>query len=328
MVANLLDTPEALKLGGDRRQITILTSDLRGFTALSERLPPEQVVEILNFYLKQMADIITEYEGTIDEFMGDGILVLFGAPTPRSDDSTRAVACALAMQLAMREVNEKMSEWNLPPLEMGIGINTGEVVLGNIGSEKRTKYGVVGSQVNLTYRIESYTTGSQVLISSSTLRSITLPLRITHQKQVKPKGVKEPITIYEIGGIGGDYNLYLTPEEEIFVTLPDCLPIQYTILEGKHIGDQVIQGEFITLSPKSAEVRTKEGNESLKPAPLSHLKLNLIELSDEGIKVSEDIYAKVLENPGKANSFYIRFTSKPPGVREKLDYLYQSLEVQ
>ncbi|MCT7983861.1 DUF3365 domain-containing protein [Laspinema sp. A4] len=328
VVANLLDTPEALKLGGDRRQITILTSDLRGFTALSERLPPEQVVEILNFYLKQMADIITEYEGTIDEFMGDGILVLFGAPTPRSDDSTRAVACALAMQLAMNGVNEKMTEWNLPPLEMGIGINTGEVVLGNIGSEKRTKYGVVGSQVNLTYRIESYTTGSQVLISSSTLRAITVPLRITHQKQVKPKGVKEPITIYEIGGIGGDYNLYLTQEEEIFVTLPDCIPIQYTILEGKHIGDQVIQGEFIKLSPKSAEVRTTEGKENLKPAPLSNIKLNLVELSEEGIKVSEDVYAKVLENPGEADSFYIRFTAKPPGVREKLDHLYHALEAE
>jgi hypothetical protein len=211
---------------------------------------------------------------------------------------------------------------------MGIGINTGEVVLGNIGSEKRTKYGVVGSQVNLTYRIESYTTGSQVLISSSTLRAITVPLRITHQKQVKPKGVKEPITIYEIGGIGGDYNLYLTQEEEIFVTLPNCLPIQYTILEGKHIGDQVIQGEFIKLSPKSAEIRTLKGNESLKPAPLSNVKLNLVEFSDNGIKVSEDIYAKVLENPGEADSFYIRFTAKPPGVREKLDHLYQALEAQ
>ncbi len=326
VVANLLDTPEALKLGGARRQITIMTSDLRGFTALSERLPPEQVVEILNFYLKQMADIITEYEGTIDEFMGDGILVLFGAPTPRSDDSTRAVACALAMQLAMKEVNEKMTEWNLSPLEMGIGINTGEVVLGNIGSEKRTKYGVVGSQVNLTYRIESYTMGSQVLISSSTLRSITVPLRITHQKQVKPKGVKEPITIYEIGGIGGDYNLYLTPEEEIFMRLTDCIPIQYTILEGKHIGDVSLYGELVRLSAKGAEIRPKEGNENVMPHPMSNIKLNLVLFPDNPLKMSEDVYAKVLDNSAGPGSFSIRFTAKPPEVTEKLDSLYQALK--
>lgn len=328
VVANLLDTPEALKLGGDRRQITILTSDLRGFTALSERLPPEQVVEILNFYLKQMADIITEYEGTIDEFMGDGILVLFGAPTPRFDDSTRAVACALAMQLAMKGVNEKMTEWNLPPLEMGIGINTGEVVLGNIGSEKRTKYGVVGSQVNLTYRIESYTTGSQVLISSSTLRSITVPLRINRQKQVKPKGVKEPITIHEVGGIGGEYNLHLPEEEEIFVTLNECIPVQYTVLEGKHIGDKIMNGELVKLSPKSAEIRAKEGQENFIPPGLSNLKLNLVHFYYGILKTSEDIYAKVLDTPGEPGHFYIRFTAKPPEVREKLDRLYKALETK
>jgi adenylate cyclase len=89
-----------LKLGGERRRITLLTSDLRGFTSFSERLPPEEVVKILNFYLGYMADVITSYQGTIDEFMGDGILVLFGAPTLREDDATRAVACAVAMQLA------------------------------------------------------------------------------------------------------------------------------------------------------------------------------------------------------------------------------------
>jgi len=97
VVANLLENPEGLKMGGERRKITILTSDLRGFTALSERLSPEEVVKILNFYLGKMADTITQYQGTIDEFMGDGILVLFGAPTVREDDPTRAIACAIAM---------------------------------------------------------------------------------------------------------------------------------------------------------------------------------------------------------------------------------------
>src|SRR4028119_805909 len=146
--------------------------------------------------------------------MGDGILVLFGAPTLREDDATRAVACAVAMQLAMVTVNNKMKEWGLPKLEMGIGINTGEVVVGNIGSDKRTKYGVVGSQVNLTYRIESYTVGGQILISESTLNEVASIVKIDGQKEIKPKGVQQPITIYEIGGIGGGYNLFLSREEE------------------------------------------------------------------------------------------------------------------
>ena len=263
IVAQLLESPEGLKLGGERRKITILTSDLRGFTSLSERMQPEEVIHILNLYLEQMADVITSYEGTIDEFMGDGILVLFGAPTTREDDTVRAVACACAMQLAMGAVNERMKQMGLLPLEMGIGINTGEVVVGNIGSEKRTKYGIVGSQVNLTYRIESYTTGGQILISETTLNDTRSVVKIGGQKQVKPKGVQEPITIYEVIGIAGFYNLYLPPkEEEIFLPVAEDIPLQYTILDGKHVSDAIFKGRLVKLSIKGAEIRAEhqEGN--------------------------------------------------------------------
>lgn len=212
IVANLLETPEGLKLGGDRHKITILTSDLRGFTPLSERLQPEEVITILNLYLEQMAEVIDKYQGTIDEFMGDGILVLFGAPTARADDALRAVACACEMQLAMGVVNERMSALGLPHLEMGIGIHTGDVVVGNIGSEKRTKYGIVGSSVNLTYRIESYTRGGQILISEATLKTAGSSVKISRHGQVHPKGIKQPITVYEVYGVSGFYNLYLPKE--------------------------------------------------------------------------------------------------------------------
>ncbi|MBD2042915.1 CHASE2 domain-containing protein [Microcoleus sp. FACHB-672] len=316
VVANLLENPEGLKMGGERRKITIFTSDLRGFTALSERLQPEEVVKILNFYLGCMADEITHYQGTIDEFMGDGILVLFGAPTGREDDATRAVACAVAMQLAMTRVNEKMQEWGLPALEMGIGINTGEVVVGNIGSEKRTKYGIVGSQVNLTYRIESYTIGGQILISEPTLKEAGASVKIEGQRQVTPKGVKEPITIYEVAGIGEPYNLFLKKDEEEFFPLMEELPIQYTLLEGKDVSDKLFQGSLVKLSAKGAEVLSQE----LVPAPLSNIKLNLLK------EAGEDIYAKVIEKPADAGRFYIQFTAKPPTVAAKLDALYKSLE--
>jgi adenylate cyclase len=324
IVSNLLERPEGLKLGGERRKITILTSDLRGFTALSERLQPEEVVKILNFYLSCMADVITTYQGTIDEFMGDGILVLFGAPTLREDDVQRAIACAVAMQLAMQKVNEQLEKWNLSPLDMGIGINTGEVVVGNIGSEKRTKYGVVGSQVNLTYRIESYTTGGQILISEMTLNQAGRNLiKIENQKLVQPKGVKKSITIYEVGGILGNYNLFISKQEQHFYPIPTPILLQYFILEGKHISDGILMASLVELSEKGGLIIT-EANNHIIPGALANLKLN-IKLKSE--QWSDDIYAKVLEKSAKPGAFYVGFTAKSPEVEQYLNQLYQTINV-
>jgi adenylate cyclase len=321
VVTTLLDHPEGLKLGGERRKITILTSDLRGFTAISERLSPEEVIKILNIYLEYMADVIARYQGTIDEFMGDGILVLFGAPTAADDDALRAVACACSMQLAMGSVNEKMKSLGLGTLEMGIGINTGDVVVGNIGSEKRTKYGIVGSNVNLTYRIESYTMGGQVLISEQTLRDAGSAVRVESVKQVMPKGVQQPINIYEICGVGGFYNLFLPREQEIFLPLPKPLLIHYTFVDGKDVGQQALDGKIIQLSAKGALVEQCGANVGGSIAPLSNLKLNFLGRSGS----SEDLYAKVIEKAADPGFFYLRFTAKPPHISQKLETLYQSL---
>ncbi|MGD1808592.1 CHASE2 domain-containing protein [Dapis sp. BLCC M126] len=321
VVATLLESPEGLKLGGERRKITILTSDLRGFTATSERISPEEVVKILNFYLGHMADVITKHNGTIDEFMGDGILVLFGAPITRKDDPTRAVACAIDMQLAMEPVNKQMKEWGLAPLEMGIGINTGEVVVGNIGSCKRTKYGIVGSQVNLTYRIESYTTGGQILISGTTLNEVGSIIKINGEKEVMPKGVKKPITIYDVGALGGKYNLVLTKEEEIYLPLKEAISLHYVVLDGKNIGNCLNSGSLVKLSEKEAEIQGVHSGGNTPPA-LINIKLNFI--WDE--KESEDVYGKVLEKKAENGNFYIRFTAKPPDVSAKLESLYKSLQ--
>jgi len=327
IVATLLESPEGLKLGGERKKITILTSDLRGFTATSERLPPEEVVKIINFYLGYMADVITKYNGTIDEFMGDGILVLFGAPIARKDDGKRAIACAVEMQLAMKPVNEQMKKWDLPPLEMGIGINTGEVVVGNIGSEKRSKYGVVGSQVNLTYRIESYTIGGQIIISETTIAEANTKLKIVGQKEVSPKGVKKPITIYEIGGIEDEYNLFLPEEKEIYGILESPIPLQYSILEGKDISQEITLSKIIELSEKGAKIQLDlsdlDSEKSVNcPKALTNIKINF--LDEEKNVNSEDIYAKVLEKPADQGCFFIRFTAQPPEIKQKLGAIYQA----
>ncbi len=327
VVANLLENPEGLKMGGERRKLTILTSDLRGFTATSERLPPEEVIKILNFYLEYMADVITHYEGTIDEFMGDGILVLFGAPTAKVDDAERAVACAIAMQLAIVPVNEKMKEWGLPPLEMGIGINTGEVVVGNIGSEKRTKYGVVGSQVNLTYRIESYTVGGQIFLSESTFKEVRSLVKINIEKQVQPKGVKELITIYDVGGIGGRYNLSLPKQEEEFFNLTEEISLHYRILDGKDVGDRMVKGYLVKLSAKGGVVRCYPEDLEFMPPPDTNIKLNLF-TPGNSLEPSEDVYAKVLHNGEEKSHFYIWFTAKPPDVDAELSAIYQKIIIK
>ncbi|MGB3514251.1 MAG: adenylate/guanylate cyclase domain-containing protein [Microcoleaceae cyanobacterium] len=326
IVSNLLESEAGLKIGGKRQLITILTSDLRGFTALSEQLAAEKVVEILNIYLQDILKVITKYGGTIDKLLGDGIMVLFGAPISREDDATRAVACALEMQLEMVNINQKMSFLGLPNLDMGIGINTGEAVVGNIGSEEHTEYTAIGWEVNLAFRIETYATGNQILISNSTKEAIgTSKLRIDSTKEIKPKGIKEPITIYEIGGIGDKYNLFLPKEEDILLPLKNAIPIFYLIVEGKQVSDNVCKGDLVKLSHKGAEVKVNEYTSvDLMPTSDSNIQLNILNFDNKFM--SEQTYAKVLKVDKTARTFYICFTFKPQSVSDKLEFLYQSLK--
>ncbi|MDX2231221.1 MAG: adenylate/guanylate cyclase domain-containing protein [Leptolyngbyaceae cyanobacterium bins.349] len=313
VVANLLETPAGLKLGGERRKVTILVSDLRGFSAFSERLPPEQVVTLLNLYLGAMADVIDHYKGTINEFVGDGIFVLFGAPIARPDDAQRAIACAVAMQLAMQSVNEQNQQLDLPAIEMGIGINTGEVVVGNVGSQKRAKYTVIGSHVNLAARIESYTVGGQILISENVLQDADYDVQVDGQLQVEPKGIREPLTLYEVGGIGGKHNLFLPKTKEIFVDLEPAIALEFTILEGKHAVGNLFLGKLVRLAPAEAELQTDYPLELL-----SNLKIHIL-VGAERAQVSGDLYAKVTrEINHQAHLFLIRFTAIPPEVAELL----------
>lgn len=201
IVTNLLEHPEGLDLGGVKRKVTVLMADIRGFTTIAEQLPPERVVRLLNNYLGTMSDIIMQYNGTVDEFIGDAILAIFGAPITREDDTDRAVRCALEMMAAMDEINQRNRRENLPEIEMGISLNTGPVVAGNIGSEKRTKYGVVGNTVNQTARIEEQCGAGKILISEGTLKDCKSFLSIGHSKTIKAKGILKAIRIFELTDI-------------------------------------------------------------------------------------------------------------------------------
>ncbi|MDD3146037.1 MAG: adenylate/guanylate cyclase domain-containing protein [Candidatus Riflebacteria bacterium] len=306
IVEGLLEKPDGLNLGGEKKRLTIMMTDLRGFTAIGETLKPEKVVAIINNFLGIMTGIIHKYQGTIDEFIGDAILAIFGAPVSYPDDSERAIACAIEMQLAMKTVNQINREAGLPDVHMGIGLNTGEVVVGNIGSELRAKYGVVGRHVNLTSRVESYTVGGQIMISEFTRNDIDIELRIDSEMTVEPKGVKQPIKIYEIGGIGGRHQLYLPIKEpEVFVPLPGPFDLQFRVLEGKDTGGNQNMGQLVELSDCGGIITTTT---ALKP--LQNLKVTLFNQDHE--PVTNELYCKVtgIDNSTQ-DRYFLNFTSIP-----------------
>lgn len=316
VVANLLETPQAVNLGGERRKVTILMTDLRGFSIISENLPPEELVNLLNIYLEKMTEIIMEYQGIIDEFIGDAILVYFGAPTQRNDDSERAVACAVAMQLAMSSVNEQLSQLQLPKIEMGIGINTGEVVVGNIGSSRRTKWTVIGSQINLASRIESYTIGGQILISGSTLQEIGKIVKIAQQRTVHPKGFKDAIAIYEVQGISGNYNLFLPDITEDLVELKQPIAIAYTIITDKEISQDIFSGNVVKVSLNSAEITCQ-----FAIPILQNIQIEIVDNLEKKSQIGY-IYAKVTRNvPEKPLNYVIYFTAINSQFEEMLSKL-------
>ena len=305
---SLLEDPSALELGGEKRKVTIMMTDLRGFTALSERLKPEQVVQMLNSYFEVMVEVILQSNGTINEIIGDALLVIFGAPQEMPDRAQRAIACAIEMQNAMAKVNEKNRLQGLPELEMGIGLNETEVIVGNIGSSKRSKYAVVGSGVNMTSRIESYSVGGQILVSESVRQEAGEILRIDAQRDVIPKGTETVLRIYEVGGIAGRYNLALEGKDPVPVNLARQIPIQYTVLEGKNIGKKELEGSVIKLTKNCAEM-SLAGPISI----LTNLKMSLRDV-DEKLS-NKHFYGKVVERSGKGGpTQLIRFTSVPPEI--------------
>ena len=323
VMSSIIENPSALELGGERRKVTIMMTDLRGFTALSERLDPERVVQLLNAYFEVMVDLVIQYNGTINEIIGDALLVVFGAPQEMQDRTQRAVACAIEMQNGMSRVNEENRTHGLPELEMGIGLNEADVIVGNIGSSKRSNYTVIGSGVNMASRIESYTIGGQVLISESVKQEAGEILRIDDKKEVMPKGAETAIIVYEVGGIGGQYNLVLEEKESVMVTLMRKIPLQFSILGGKHVSKKGHRGHMIRLSRKGAEIELKEPFEIL-----TNLKMNLENVTEE--LATKNFYGKIINPAGEnAQTQMIRFTSVPPEVdgyfQAHLQYSYKAV---
>jgi len=287
-------------------EVTILLSDLRGFTAMAEQFPAASVVEMLNRYFSKMSEIIiTDHGGMIDKFMGDAIMVIFGARTGGSDALERALSCAVQMQIAMDEVNRENESLDLPALYMGIGINTGTVITGKVGSNLHSEYTVIGDEVNLASSIEAFSLRGQILISENTYQRAKDYIETGDPTTVFVKGKKDPVSLHELLSIKQPSQLFV-PRREVRKSprINIDMPFTYQHVDGKEILPEKYKGQIIDIGynglfsalPEQLEVFTE-------------IKLT-IALSMLGNEMS-DIYAKVLRTK-KQNGRYLtnfEFTS-------------------
>lgn len=253
--AHVLASPEGFQ-GSERRTLTVMMADIRGFTRLSESLSPERVVQVLNGYLQQATDVILDRNGTINEILGDGLLVFFGAPICDDAAAEHAVAAALELQMAMNDLNAAHREQGLPELAIGIGVHTGEAVIGTIGSRRRQKYTAIGKHVNMAARIESHTVGGQVLVSDTTYREIDDIARTSGSFEARMKGIKESITVHDVRGLGGKYGLQLPAVDRAITTLAAPRPVHLAVIKDKVIGGQWL-AEVTASGEDAMRVRTE-----------------------------------------------------------------------
>lgn len=291
-----------LSLGGEAREVTVVMTDLRGFTALSAELGPERMVALLNRYLSRMSRVVDEHGGNVSELLGDGLVVLFGAPVAHDDDPQRAVRCSVAMLRSLVELNEDEGL----ALQMGVGIDTGMVIAGNIGSEHHMKYGVVGDAINLAARIEDYTVGTQVLVSQSTaerLEDVHLgPLQTFH-----PKGRRDPVVtraVLAVEGIAAPTNA-----DPLYTT---SLQARVWRVAGSEVEAGSKPSRVSAVGHRSLELRDLPvtGHEQLK-----------IELTVDETAVS--VYGTVARVDADG-AIRVRLTALTPAVREVLERLVDS----
>lgn len=196
----LIHNPDKVRLGGERRDLTILFSDIRGFTTISEGSEPEEVVEMLNEYLTRMVDILLRHGGTLDKFIGDAVMGFWNAPTPVEDHPRRAVECAIGMVEETARLREQWEAEGKPALRIGVGLNTGEAVVGNIGSDRVFGYTVIGDAVNLASRLEGKNKdyGTEIIVSESTYQRMGEGIPAFYLGEVQVKGKQQAVRIYEI----------------------------------------------------------------------------------------------------------------------------------
>ncbi|MBT3048021.1 MAG: adenylate/guanylate cyclase domain-containing protein [Candidatus Thiodiazotropha sp.] len=299
LIKSLDETPK----GGYKpqyKQVTILLSDLRGFTSIAERYPPDTIINILNFYFSRMCEIIFSFGGSIDKFMGDSIMALFGLTEQRDDDLERAIACAVEMQRAMLEINSENSRHGYPRLFMGIGINSGEVVAGHLGSELHHEYTVIGDEVNLASRIEAYSLRGQILLSEHARKLADAYIETSPPNRVLVKGKQVPVSLYELLSTRRPRLLEVPRvESRRSPRIEVDFPIAFHPLQNKIVSDQSFSGRAVDLSYNGLQADLPVELEILSDIRIT---LYTSMMSEQ----SSHIYAKILDCEKNEDSWLSR----------------------
>lgn len=303
VLQSIVDAPERINVGGGEKDLTVPSSDIRGFTEFIQSMTAKDAIDMLNHYLEAMTGIISRRGGIIMEFVGDGILATFSAEKSGENHADRAVFTAIDMQNNMEDINSWNAAHGYPVFEMGIGINTGSAFLGYIGSQARIKYDAIGSTINFGARVESYSTGGQIIISESTKAAVSVRLEISDSYKVLPKGALSEVALYVLAGIGAPYNYRCLTSAESPVTLKDPVSASYKIIEDKHCSAEVFEGTVTALGERSATFITA--------TPLK--------MFDNIRFVSPILLSGKVVSKSK-NGYLLRFTSAPR-FREELNLL-------
>jgi adenylate cyclase len=263
VVDELLAHPEKLKLGGETKNLTILFSDIRGFTSVSEKMDAQSLVGLLNKYLTALAQIVLENRGVVDKFIGDAIMAFWGAPLPLENHAKLAVRAALLMSHRLRECNEEWKKLNYPEIKIGIGLNTGDVVVGNIGSSDRFDYTVIGDNVNLASRLEGLTKfyGAGIIISEMTAAEVKDEFVLRQIDCVAVKGKMQGVKIYEVLGFA--------EEKESFSDLVGKFSVGFELyLKKDWAGAKKVFEEILAENPDDGPSKVlKERTEEFITAP-------------------------------------------------------------
>lgn len=288
----ILENPKGAAIGGEKRYVTVLMSDLLGFTALSEDLESDAVTDMLNFYFGKMAEVINAHHGTIIEFLGDAVLAVFGAPVATEHQTEDAIGAAIEMQNAMEDVNSYGNERGYPLLEMGIGVHQGFLYVGNVGSEHMMRYNVIGRIVNECSRIESYCVGGQILVSEKTVVASQCPVVVNNRIEIHAKGVHNTFPVYEVVGIEG-MDLFIKEHDlaDRMTRVEEGISLLLYQIEGKKVQKVPIPGRLERFSRKRGVVVVGEANTDLS----LYCDVEITAKNAEGRELFSGIYAKVVD---------------------------------
>lgn len=321
-VAKTCSPPAAVKRFDtvSHQEVTVLMTDLRGFTAIMETHSAEVVFGMLNRFLARMCEIAVANGGTIDKFMGDAVMVLFGAPLGSPDDARRAVTCAVQMQLAMEGINHEHAAMGLPPLYMGAGLNTGDVMVGRLGSALHSEYTVIGNEVNIASRIEAFSLRGQVLVSETTYERCAGYVTAGQPMDVHVKGKSQPVRLREAFGIPA-LGLEI-PRQDVRKSprVQAQIAFTYQPIVDKIVMPPLRRGIMLDLSYEGVLAEVEPGLECYADLRL------VLDMSMVGSH-SHDIYAKVRTVRTEQGRHYagIEFTSISPEGAHDIRHLVQLL---